>query len=522
MNSPKTSRAGRGLTSAAVVFSVVAAMVVGPSNERCFAQDLSALQTAVALEKVVVDAIAASEKSVVAIGQFRRYKPGKEPNRGFRTDPFSPELQPQIALPKSPKDLDFIPTEYGTGVVLSKRGLILTNSHVLSKGTDDYEVEYWIVTADHKSRLATIKATDPRSDLAVLEIDATDLTPITLGDATSLKKGQIVITLGNPYAIARDGEVSASWGIVSNLSRKAGALPNPNPNSVGVTKPTLHHFGTLIQTDAKLNLGTSGGALINLKGEMVGLTTSAAAAAGFEQAAGYAIPVDDVFRRAIKALQEGREVEYGFLGISPGNEEDLNPTTKPGMRVGTVVSGTPAARAGLVANDFVTHVNEQPVRDADSFFLLIGRMPADERVKLTVVRADRPQQINVLLSKYPVREKPITTAISVSWRGVQVEHVSAQANFSELSRTGHVPDQPCVVVASVDPTSPAAKVLKVGQYISHIGIVSVETPKGFYAEANKTTGAASLKILAENRESDFAFSQIKFKPQAVTVPVAEK
>ncbi len=116
------------------------------------------------------------------------------------------------------------------------------------------------------------------------------MTPIALGNAAELKKGQIVISLGNPYAVARDGQASAAWGIVSNLGRKAPATPSESDPS---GRPTLHHYGTLIQTDAKLNLGTSGGPLLNLKGEMVGLSVVLAAAAGYEAAGGYAIPVDD-------------------------------------------------------------------------------------------------------------------------------------------------------------------------------------------------------------------------------------
>ena len=95
--------------------------------------------------------------------------------------------------------------------------------------------------------------------------------PIKFGDATKLKKGQIVIALGNPYAIARDGQASASWGIVANLTRKDGPWLPEADERPGPARPTLHQYGTLIQTDARLNLGTSGGALLNLKGEMVGL-----------------------------------------------------------------------------------------------------------------------------------------------------------------------------------------------------------------------------------------------------------
>ena len=109
--------------------------------------------------------------------------------------------------------------------------------------------------------------------------------------------------------------MAAGLGIVSNLSRKRRRWSgNPIPCA---SKPTLHHFGTLVQTDAKLPLGTSGGALLNLDGEMVGLTTAMAAGAGYDQAAGYAIPVDEAFRRIVEALNRGQEVEYGLLGISP-------------------------------------------------------------------------------------------------------------------------------------------------------------------------------------------------------------
>ena len=113
-------------------------------------------------------------------------------------------------------------------MVVGADGLILTANHVLQEDCD-----YWVTTPDRKIyRVERIKGADPRSDLAVLQIEATDLVPITFGDASKLKKGQIVIALGNPYAIARDGQASASWGIVANLARKDGPSPeatNPKP-----------------------------------------------------------------------------------------------------------------------------------------------------------------------------------------------------------------------------------------------------------------------------------------------------
>ena len=146
------------------------------------------------------------------------------------------------------------------------------------------------------SRIAAkVKAADPWLDLAVLEIEAErPRSRSPFGDARDLKKGQFVIALGNPYAIARDGQPSAAWGIVSQSAsgKRRRREPARGPAS---GRETLHHWGTLIQTDARLELGTSGGALVNLKGEMVGLTTSLAALAGYERPGGFAFPVDDDF-----------------------------------------------------------------------------------------------------------------------------------------------------------------------------------------------------------------------------------
>ena len=272
-------------------------------------QEVSGLDAAVTMEKVLVTAIARAEKSVVAIARVRKEQPGEVIRLEPRPDPFG--RRPASIGGPEPTDPDFIPNEFATGVVVDRRGLILTVYHALGEQSD-----YYVTTAARKVYRATIKAADPRSDLAVLAIDATDLAPIPWGDASTLKKGRVVIALGNPYAIARDGQVSAAWGIVANLARKAPPTPGDYETA---GKTTLHHFGTLIQTDAKLNLGTSGGPLLDLDGRMVGLVTAAPAAAGFEPSAGYAIPVDATFRRVVETLKQGREVEYGFLGIQPAN-----------------------------------------------------------------------------------------------------------------------------------------------------------------------------------------------------------
>jgi serine protease Do len=325
------------------------------------------LGAAAAIENALVQTIAAAEKSVVAVARVRKEQSGDSVRLEFRPDPFGRKLS--IGSPLPPTDPSFVPNEYGTGVVVDRRGLILTACHVLGDENDNY----YITTSDRRVYRAWIKAADPRSDLAVLSVDGADvasanMVPIHLGDAATVRKGQIVVTLGNPYAIARDGQSSAGWGIVSNLGRKAPPVPDETDAS---GKTTLHHYGGLIQTDAKLHLGTSGGPLLNLRGEMIGLCVSQAATAGYESSASYAIPVDATFRRVLQTLSQGREAEYGFLGIRPANLKPMELAAGlQGIR-GRIEPGTPAARAGLREDDIVTSVNGSPVYDSDS--LEIGR-----------------------------------------------------------------------------------------------------------------------------------------------------
>src|SRR5262245_59273960 len=131
----------------------------------------------------------------------------------------------------------------------------------------------------------------------------------------------------------------------------------------------LHHFGTLLQTDARLNLGCSGGALVDLKGELIGLTTSLAAISGGETPGGFAVPMTAGMARVIETLKRGEEVEYGFLGVKfEANEQQ----DQRGVRVADVVRGSPASRAGLRSGDRIVEVAGVPVRDYDELFVAVG------------------------------------------------------------------------------------------------------------------------------------------------------
>ena len=470
---------------------------------------VTALQLAQQIEQGLVTAIGQAEKSVVAIARVR-----KEAAAGRKTGGLSDPLRSLAPVGKQeglrlerpdPTSPEFLPNQYFTGVVIDRAGMIVTTYHTLGDpAKNDYYV--WVRRKPYKvvavERAEKVMAGDPWTDLAVLRIKAQDLIPMPLGDAGKLKKGMIVIGLGNPYAIARDGEVSATWGIISNLRRQAAPRPKTLPNQT--VRETLHHFGTLIQTDAKLNLGTSGGALINLRGEMIGLLTSQAALYGYEKSAGYAIPVDAMFRRTLKTLKAGKKVQVGFLGVAP---EDLELAWRRqghvGAKVEQVVPGTPAARAGLVGGDIITHVNQQPVENRSELFRQLGQLPVKAKVALrvergtTLQRAGRQLTLRAVLSKkYVESTRPAyAQEPDTVWRGLQVDYGTALPP-EVFQQHGHKLDpEGCVAIVAVETGSASWNAgLRPGEFINHVGSKRISTPEEFWQVVSQQTGPVRVQL----------------------------
>lgn len=442
-------------------------------------------RAALAIENAFVRAIAAAEKSVVAVARLRK-----------RTDP----------IPQDPAQPGFVPDEYGTGVVVSRDGLILTAYHVIGN-PDENDYAVWVAGKPFfgSSRPGGVKilAADPWLDLAVLKIDATDLEPIRFGDTTNLRKGQIVIALGNPYAIARDGQVSASWGIISNLSRKAtrnsASFERAEARSTTEQNLTLHHYGTLIQTDAKLNLGTSGGALINLKGEMIGLTMALAAMDRYEQAAGFAIPVDEAFRETLEKLKRGQTADFGFLGVAP--RELLAEQRRQGaigVQIDHVVQGTPADLGGLRQLDIITHVGRQPIHSPADLMRNLGKRPAGAEVTLKLLRNGQQIERTVTLSKkYISSARPAYSQTPPrQWRGLTVDYATAIPNLS-FEATQRIDPLGCVAIVDVDPDSPAWKAgLRPNSFIRSVGDNRVANPDQFYEAVSDKTGSVRIFLTA--------------------------
>ncbi len=430
-----------------------------------------------AIETAVADAIAKAERSVVAIWRIRMSETASDRTTAIRGEPDQPPLLDAFdpARLGGGEEVSF---DYASGVVIGPEQAILTTFHAI-RGANRIRVR-----APGKVAFeAEIIAADPRSDLAVIaprripNVAPPILVPIALGDASKLRKGAFLIALGNPYNAANDGTASAAWGILSNNRRKIDP-----PIGESKRDRLLQYFPTLLQLDSKLNVGMSGGAVVNLKGELVGITTSSANVVGFDVQAGYAIPMDPLTRRVVNSLREGREAEFGFLGIS---------LDKEGRNVvGEAHLGSPAGEGGVLKDDVILMVGDQPVVDSETLVLAVNTLPVGRPVPIKLRRGERIIEKTIVLAKYP-ETGGISTNRSIPWRGLRVDYSSVL--------TGGMNGRPefmakgGVAVIDVVPGSPADLAnMKRGLFIRMVGETSTKTPDQFAKAVENLTGPATL------------------------------
>lgn len=439
-----------------------------------------------ALETAVADAIEKAEPSVVAITRIKGKSGETLAIRGRNPNPPEPRPEgvfiernnivdvrpdrPGFPRPTAP-EYYALPGDMGAGVVVGDDSQILTTYHLL-KGSERIRVRAPGVHFD-----AEILAADPRLDLAVIAPapgfePQRPLTPIPLGDSSRLRQGAFLVALGNPYNAARDGHASASLGILSNTARRIEApaeqlLNNPNVRQFFRYQPTL------LQLDSKLNLGMSGGAVVNLRGELVGVTTSLASPSGFDVAAGYAIPMDALGRRAVKALVQGREVEYGFIGIGLDNRV-------PNM-VNEVKQGTPAWKADLASGDTILAVGDVTLTDDESSLpLALAGAPVGEPVTLKVLHDGQVKTRTLVMSKYPVMGEVIATSRPDPWRGAHIDFTSVLTSGQNTESTLEAMTRGGVGIIDVDPGTPAARArLSRGMIVTRVEDKPVSTPSEF-------------------------------------------
>jgi serine protease Do len=283
----------------------------------------------------------------------------------------------------------------GTGIIVSGNGLIMTNNHVIS-GASEIDV----FASDGKEyKNAKVVAADTTNDLAFIQISASGLTPATLGDSSNVQVGTEVIAIGNALGQYQN---TVTQGIISGLGRPVAAGDEDGGS--------VEQLQNLFQTDAAINPGNSGGPLVNVGGQVIGIDTAVASDA---QGIGFAIPINEA-KQELQSVQSQGTISRPYLGVyyipvTQAFASDNNLPVTNGAYVsgdsssGTpaVVSGSPAAQAGLQQGDIITKVGNQSISQSNTLSVLIGKYKVGDKVQLTYIRSGKTQTVTVTLQQAP-------------------------------------------------------------------------------------------------------------------------
>lgn len=370
----------------------------------------------------------------------------------------------------------------GSGVIVSPDGYILTNNHVVDGAT-----EVRVILSDKHEYDAKIIGTDPKTDIALLKIDATNLKPITLGDSSKVEVGDTALAIGNPFGVGQ----TVTRGIISATGR----------GNLGI-----EDYEDFLQTDAPINPGNSGGALINDRGELVGINTAILTHSQGSEGIGFAVPVN-LARQVMDQISKNGKVVRAYMGILP---QDMTPDMAKafgekdarGLVVGDVTPNSPAQRGGVERGDVLLEVNGKPVASANLLRMTISMMQPGTDVKLKVLRNGREHDINVKLAEMPTETAmagPDSDDSTNALEGVQVGNLSPEI----AGQLGLPSATKGVVVTDVDPSSKAADSgLRKGDVIQEVNRQPVKNVSEFQGALKK---GGSNPLLLVNREGRTLF-----------------
>ena len=273
-------------------------------------------------------------------------------------------------------------TVQGTGFIVSPDGYIITNNHLAEKSE-----KLTVTLVGGENFRAKVIGLDPQTDLALIKIDGKNLPTVELGDSGKVRVGEWVLAVGNPLGM----EHTVTAGIVSAKGRQLG---------IGGNVPTYQDF---LQTDAAINRGNSGGPLVNMKGEVIGINSNILTPTGGSIGIGFAIP-SNLAKKVVSQLKEKGKVVRGYLGLYPVDIDDdtkdaLKLKDKKGALINSVEAGTPAAKAGLKQYDVVVAVDGQDVKDQNDFRFKIADIQPGTKVELKIIRDGKPLTLTAVVAE---------------------------------------------------------------------------------------------------------------------------
>ena len=372
----------------------------------------------------------------------------------------------------------------GSGVIVSPEGYILTNNHVIDGATD-----VRVTLSDKREFKARIVGADPKTDVAVLKVDANNLTPITIGDSSKVQVGDVALAIGNPFGVGQ----TVTKGIISATGR--GGLG-------------IEDYEDFLQTDAPINPGNSGGALINDRGELVGLNTAIIShGSGGSQGIGFAVPAN-LARQVMDQVLKNGHVTRAYLGIYP---QDVTPAMakafgekdSQGIVVGDVSPNSPAKEAGIQRGDIILQINGKPVTDSNQLRMSISMMQPGTELKLKTLRNGTERDATVKLAEMPTESAKADSndeqGGSKALDGVEVAGIN-----SRTARELGIPETTKgVVVTDIDPASKMADSgLQKGDVIQEVNHQPVTNVSEFQSAVRK---AGSDPLLLVNRDGRTLF-----------------
>lgn len=323
----------------------------------------------------------ATMPGVVNISTTRVVKGQGMPASPFMNDPFfkhffGEEFGRQFQIPRDRRE-----NSLGSGVIVSKDGYIVTNAHVVEKAD-----EIKVLLSDKREFTGKVVGSDPKSDIAVIKIQGKDLPTLPWGDSEKLEVGEYVLAIGNPFGL----NSTITLGIVS---------------AVGRANMGIEQYENFIQTDAAINPGNSGGALVNTRGELIGINTAIFSRTGGNMGIGFAIP-SNMAKGVMDSLIKHGKVVRGYLGVSI---QDVNPKIAKqfglkeaqGALISDVVNGSPADKGGMKTGDVILRVEDKDVENSTMLRHLVADLPVGKKVEIQVLRDKKPVMLTIKIAEQP-------------------------------------------------------------------------------------------------------------------------
>jgi serine protease Do len=385
-------------------------------------------------------------------------------------------------VPEQPRE--FRRQGSGSGFIIRKDGLILTNNHVVEKAQ-----EITVTLTDKQQYKAKILGRDPKTDLAVIKIDPkAALTTAPLGNSDELRVGDWVMAIGNPFGLSN----TVTSGIVSAKGRTIGAGP----------------YDDFIQTDASINPGNSGGPLFNMAGEVVGINTAIFSQGGGNIGIGFAIPVNLV-KNLVPELETKGTVTRGWLGVSvqpmtPELARSFGLDKEYGALVGDVMAQGPAEKAGIKRGDVIVSYNGKRIDDTATLPALVASTPVGKTVPVEILRDGKTQTLIVGIAKLNDQTAMLEQGQEKSELGLALQNIRPEERAA-MNLTGNEG----VLVASVVPGSPAARAnINAGEVILQVNRASVNSVQKIKDEIGKTSGDRPLLLLLRRADGSTSYAAL--------------